>query len=272
MKNKILSLLMISLFVLFCSPVYAEDTTKNHVTDKANLISNEEVSQLNEMARKVSEEQNCGVYILILDNFRTYVDTGDIAAAAQSLYESSSMGYGEDKSGILLMLSTNERNYTLLAHGYGNTAFTDYGKDYLSERFLDDFKHDDWYAGFYDYISTSEEMLSLAKQGKPVDVNSVPVSAFARIYGVIACSTISLLLTFLIIYLMKRQHQSVAEQKNADHYHSKDQVKMGRTYDRYLRTTQTRVYEAPPSSNNSGSSGGGTTVNSGGYSSKSGSY
>ena len=52
-----------------------------------------------------------------------------------------------------------ERDYTLIAYGYGNTAFTDYGKDKLSEVFLDDFGDDNWYSGLSDYLDKSESML-----------------------------------------------------------------------------------------------------------------
>ena len=95
--------------------------------------------------------------IEMLDGDYTYDET--IYEAAKTLYQEYSLGYGEEKSGELLLLSMAERDYTLIAYGYGNTAFTDYGKDKLSEVFLDDFGDDNWYSGLSDYLDKSESML-----------------------------------------------------------------------------------------------------------------
>jgi uncharacterized protein len=50
---------------------------------------------------------------------------------AKSVYQENALGYGTEKSGIILMLSMTDRNYALIAYGYGNTVFTDHGRDIL---------------------------------------------------------------------------------------------------------------------------------------------
>lgn len=41
-----------------------------------------------------------------------------------------------------MLLSMEYRDYDIMAHGYGNIAFTDYGKEKMAERFLDEFGDD----------------------------------------------------------------------------------------------------------------------------------
>ena len=51
-------------------------------------------------------------------------------------------------------LSMAERDFQMLAHGdTANAAFTDYGKYIMQDEFLDNFREDDWYGGFADYIA-----------------------------------------------------------------------------------------------------------------------
>ena len=54
----------------------------------------------------------------------------------------------------MLALSMAERDFQMLAHGdTANAAFTDYGKYIMQDEFLDNFREDDWYGGFADYIA-----------------------------------------------------------------------------------------------------------------------
>ena len=120
-----------------------EDARLGFVTDEAGLLTNDEWAALEERAEEISQRQRCGVYIILLDDFTRYTYDSSVDEAAKSLYTDYALGYGPQKSGVLLLLSMAERDYALIAYGYGNTAFTDYGKDRLADVFLDDFGDDD---------------------------------------------------------------------------------------------------------------------------------
>ena len=166
MKKRISSLLTVMALALFlCVPALAagfDEAELYFVTDEAGLLSEQEWSDLEARAEEISLKYKCGVYIIAVDNFANYADGNDVVEAAKNLYREYSLGYGGEKSGVLLLLSMAERDYDLLAYGYGNTAFTDYGKDKLAEKFLDNFKNDDWYGGFQDYLEKSGSMLQSA--------------------------------------------------------------------------------------------------------------
>ena len=163
MKKRISSLLATMVLALFlCIPALAtgfDEAGLYFVTDEAGLLSDQECLELERRAEEISLKYKCGVYIILLDDFTAYTYDETIYEAAKTLYQEYRLGYGEEKSGELLLLSMAERDYTLISYGYGNTAFTDYGKDKLSEVFLDDFGDDNWYSGLSDYLDKSESML-----------------------------------------------------------------------------------------------------------------
>ena len=100
------------------------------------------------------------MYIVTVEDFTDYSDTYYVKGFGEELFSSYDLGLGDDNCGILLILSMAERDYGLVAHGdFANAAFTDYGKDKLSEAFLDDFGDDNWYSGLSDYLDKSESML-----------------------------------------------------------------------------------------------------------------
>ncbi len=269
MKKKLTALLLgLVLAVQLCIPASAE-TQLNYVTDTAGLLTSEELDTLEENAAELSEKYNFGVYIVTVDDYLTYTDTYDPESAAEEIYLSNELGEGSDQSGLLLLLSMEARDWSMFAFGYGNTAFTDYGKQYLSESFLDDFRKDVWYDGFEDYQQRCGEMLDAALAGNPVDVNNVPTNPNARMYGIIACTVLGILVAVLVAFLLKHQLKSVAHGTQAEAFVAAGGLQLTRQQDRYTHTTQSRVYDPPSKSSGSG---GGTTTRSSGGSSASGKF
>ena len=168
MKRRFWSIFsVLLLLMLLALPVQASEY--RFVFDEAVLLTTPKAEQLDEMAADLSVRYDCGVYIVTVLDYTEY--GSDVRSAAENFFLDHDLGLGSDANGVLLMLSMLERDYALIAHGdLGNTAFTDYGKEILSEAFLDDFRYDSWAAGFADYLSTSEEFLHAASTGAPVDV------------------------------------------------------------------------------------------------------
>ena len=268
MKKQILSLLAVLLFTA-CVRVPAmavgfDEAELYFVTDEAGLLSEQEWSDLEARAEEISLKYECGVYIIVVDNFTNYTDGNDVVEAAKNLYREYSLGYGGERSGVLLLLSMAERDYDLLAYGYGNTAFTDYGKDKLAEKFLDNFKEDDWYGGFQDYLEKSKSMLQSAREGHPLDVDNSP---FIILTGIGISLLLGCGLALLLCWLLKeRMMKSVAAKTEADSYLAAGSVEITNRQDQFTHTTESRRKIEKDSG------GGGTTVDSDGFSSKSGKF
>lgn len=125
-----LFLAILSLTLIMLLPVQAAEF--DLVADGVGMLSDDEYFELNELAMDITEQFQCEVSIVIID----YKGSDDIEEYAKSFYKEYDYGYGEDKSGLMLFLSMEERDYAIIAYGYGNTVFTDHGKDVLADRYL----------------------------------------------------------------------------------------------------------------------------------------
>ena len=124
--------LLILLLMLLALPAQASEY--RFVFDEAALLTTYEAAELDQEAAEISVRYGCGMYIVTLFDYSEY--GSNVRSAAENYFLTHDLGLGSDDSGVLLMLSMLERDYALVAHGdLGNTAFTDYGKDVLSEEF-----------------------------------------------------------------------------------------------------------------------------------------
>ena len=260
MKKRIFALLLsLMLMVTMAVPVFAaaEDVPfSTMVVDQAELLTPSELYELDMRAWEITHTYQCAVYVVTLDS----LDGFEAWEAAELLHTEYAMGYGEDQSCIILLLSTEDRSYDLMAYGYGNVAFTDYGKDQMAAAFLDEFEYDDWYGGFVEYLDCCDEYLQAARNGKPVSQGRSPILgiAIATIFPTIAA--------FLVCANYKAKMLTARMQTSAQGYIDEQGLVLTGQNDMYLHTTRTeRKIEKESKS-------GGTTVNSNGSSHKSGKF
>ena len=263
MKKKIFSLILcVVLAFTFACPVFAaaEDVPFNYmVVDSAELLTADEAQELNDRAWEITQEYGCAVYII------TTPSTQGLAVSEYNEYLHSElgMGYGSDQSCIILLLDMEYREYDLMAHGYGNYAFTDYGKDVLAGDFLDDFSNDFWYDGFEDYLDICEDYLERAANGEPFDVDSDKSPFFSIVLSV----GISCLVALIVCSYFASQMNTSGIKTRAGEYIAAGGLQLYDQTDVYMRTERTERYIEPEDDNK-----GGTTVNSSGSSHKSGKF
>ena len=289
MKKKITAIIVLALIMVFMSlPVFAaEDDSEaqlSYVTDSANILTDAEELSLQQEATVVSIGHGCSVYIVTVDDFKDY--SNDVIVCAEQIFDEYNLGFGEDRNGVLLLLSMDDRDYSLIAHGStGNAAFTDYGKEVLADEFLDDFHDNDWYEGFEDYIEACGEFLTAYEQGAPVDTNPEDYdgryderyeqssegsgSTAVKLILTIAVPILAALV-FVIIGLnkMKSVHNAVG----AERYVDENTLKLTESWDRFSHTTEVIIPKPDPDKNGGGLGGGGTTIGGGGFSGSSGKF
>ena len=237
----------------------SEIPVRKMVTDNADLLTDAEEKELAARAWDLTRAYNCAVYIVTLPS----LEGMEAWEATEYLWTEYQMGYGEDQSGVILLLSMEYRDYDIAAHGYGNTAFTDYGKEKMAERFLDEFGEDDWYGGFSEYLDCCEEYLRLASEGEPFDVGSDSDPLFEVVISIV----VSLIVAFVVCVRFEAQMKTAKMQKAARAYIDQRGLVLTAQSDRFLRTTRSERYIEPESS-----SSGGTTVNDSGFSHESGKF
>ena len=267
MKKK-LAVLFAALLVLLLAvlPVMAasEDIPFDVlVLDAAGLLAEEEAMELYGRAWELSNQYECAVYIVTTPS----LDGMDAWEFNEYVFDTYGMGYGEEQSCIILLLSTEYRDYDIMAHGWGNTAFTDYGKEVMADRFLPFFGDDDWYGGFASYLDTCDEFLQLAAAGTPYDVESEDNT------GIIAalCIGAGALAALITCSVFKGQMKTAVMQSRADRYVAPEGLMLTGQSDQFTYKSRRVKHIDRSESNDSGSSGG-TTVNSHGSSHSSGKF
>ena len=239
----------------------AQAMQDQHLFDEVGLLTTEEHVQIENLAGDISQEYGCGIYMVAVWDYNEYGST--VRAAAENYFLAQNLGLGSDDNGVLLFLSMAQRDYALIAHGaLGNAAFTDYGKDVLSDAFLENFSYDDWPGGFMTYVITSGSFLEQASTGKPVDVPQERNTGLTLVMILLIPAVIAGISCGVMAASMK----TARIKTEADGY--RGQVQITGSRDQYL----TRTVVRQKIETNSSSRSAGTKVNSGGFSGKSGKF
>ena len=183
------------------------------------------------------------------------------AKALANEYDYCQYGYGPDMDGVLLV-SVGDRKWHISTCGYGITAFTDAGIQYLGEQ-MTPFMADGDYAGaFRTFVQWSDTYIDAARAGHPYDVNNLPREPLSPMYLVLALG-IGLVLAWVVVSVMKSQLRSVAFQENAASYVREGSMKMTNQRDLFLYRDVHRT-ERPKESSSDDSGGSSTHTSSSG--------
>ena len=260
MKRKRFGILTALLLLVLVTVPASALTVSGHVTDNAGILWTSEFDDLESRASAISQRYDFGVYIITIDDYRDYTG-GDIMDAGIAIYNQSSLGLGNDRDGLLLLLSMEDRDYTLLTHGeYGNYVFTDDGREAMTACFLDDFQDDAWYDGFSDYLDAAQDYLQAAEGGQPY------TGKHGSKVNILLVLLLPLAVSGVVIAVLNGKMKTVAAATEATAYVS-DELKLTRIEYRYTHTTETRT---KIESSNSG--GGSSSRSSGSFSGTSGKF
>nr|WP_288974074.1 TPM domain-containing protein [uncultured Shuttleworthia sp.] len=257
---------MCLLLCLFSAPAVLAVGITPLVNDQAGILTAEEQQSLNQAAEEISDKYNCGICIYTVENFTTF-GYSSIYDFAADYVDTVAAGYGGN--GQALVLSMADRDYAVVAAGQtAHTAFTDYGKEKMSENYLDNFRNNDWAGGFRDYISDSGTYLKAAADGKPVDVGSSrgmnPMKALISL----VVSGISALTGCNI---MKSGMKSVRNRIETGNYTAAEGLQLHVNMDRFINETESRRFISTGGPSRGGFRGG-TTIDAGGHSGHSGKF
>lgn len=270
MKKKILVLLLTLIVAVSIILTASAESENTFIKDYAGILSVSEQQELEEYAASVSAKYNCGIYIVIVPDMSEFAYS-DALQYAKDVYTELSLGYGDGFDGELLLLSMEERDYALISHGsYANNAFTDYAKDIVCDSFLDNFRYDDWFGGFRDYLVKSAEVLDYAENRDPYEADSyyypdtVAQKSFSPSSIVIALA-IGCIIALIACSSMKSKMKSVQIQRAAEVYVTNAGLQLSVATDRFSHVTEVR--QRIEHDNNSRSSSGNS-----GFSGKSGKF
>lgn len=221
-----------------------------HVFDSSGLLTDQQRQELESRAEALSQSHHCGIYFALVDDYTDYAD-GSVYEVTYQIYHNMQLGMGEDRDGLIVLLSMAERDYAMFVYGdYAQYAFNEFGREQLEERFLGYFGDDDWYRGISHYLDACDEFLTKAEEGDPVRPAYWKWHILAGAIGCLAAGTICA----QRLSPMKTVHQKA----EANVYLTHGGLKLTKREDQFVRMSETRQKI------DKGGSGGGTHSESGG--------
>ena len=277
MKRRLACIVLAALLLLgLCCTAFAEAPAATepqlwNITDTVGLLTSDEDLTLEARAEEISAQYGVGIYLLILEDYSEYYD--DPYETAYELYHQNTLGMGEDRDGVILLMSMSDRKYATFFYGpKAEYAFDAYGQELMEEEFLDDFRDDDWYDGFSDYLEVCAEYLERAEAGDPVrgDYSSAGGSDGSGIgTTILICLGISAVIAMIVCLILRGKMKSVRKGTHADAYVT-GSLNLTASRDQYTHTTETRTKIEHESSDSGG--GGSSACSGGGGSGRSGSF
>lgn len=218
------------------------------LVDNADLLTDSEESTLLGKLDQISETHQCDVAVVTVNSLEGKGST----QYADDFFDYNGYGMGTDYAGILLLVSMEERDWAISTHGFGITAFTDAGLEYLENQFLSDLSNGYYADSFTAYANTCDEMLRQARNGSPYDYGNMPKEPFSLLWIPIAIIG-GMLLSFIVVSIMKSELKSVRQQAAANNYVKQGSLNIRESKDTYLyRKVDKR--EKPKNNGSGGSS------------------
>ena len=211
--------------------------------DDAEVLTEDEDNELEDALEELSLRQSFDVTIATIESMES-VGADSMEQFADDLYDYCQYGYGPDMDGVLLLVSVGDRKWHISTCGYGITAFTDAGIQYLGEQ-MTPFMADGDYAGaFRTFVQWSDTYIDAAREGHPYDVNNLPREPLSLMYLFLALG-IGLVLAWVVVSVMKSQLRSVAFQENAASYVREGSMNLTNSRELFLYRDVQRTERGP---------------------------
>lgn len=136
-----------------------------YVVDLANLLSQEQITSLEQKINNIINEYQMDVVILT-----TYLNNGkEVQDFADDYFDENNYGIGTGKDGLLLVLSFQYNDWYISTSGKAIDMFTDWGIDYLGKVMRPNFSDEEYYNGFNEFLDYTDKFINQALTEKPYD-------------------------------------------------------------------------------------------------------
>ena len=254
--KKFISLTFAAL-VIFCNTICCF-AVNNRLVDAAGLLSVSQAQEIQTLLDRTSEKLQFDIAIVTEQS----IGGNSPEAFADDYFDYNGYGLGANKDGCLLLVDMETRNFHISTHGYGITAITDNGIDYLKSKFVPSLSEGDYAAAFESFVSACDELVQSAKDGSVYD-KPLPVEANwpkRILFGVIA----GVVLAFIPVSIMKSKLTSAKLQTQANNYLQSGSLNITASHDIYLYSTVSKSAKQTSSGSSTHTSSSGESHGGGG--------
>lgn len=184
------------------------------LADEADLLSAEQKRILLDELNEISERQKVDIVVVTVNS----LGRSSPMEFADDFYDDHDYGFGSERDGILLLISMEERDWYISTAGYGITAVTDAGWEYISERVTDDLSEGDYVKAFTTYAVLCDDFITQARSGTPYDVGNLPKKPFRFALHFAITFGIGFVIALIVTGMMMRRLKTVESRWAADDY------------------------------------------------------
>ncbi len=213
--SSVFIVLVVCLSMVF--PSFAVDTTYYRLNDDAGLLTISDQNTLVDKLDEISERQKCNIIVATVEG----VDGDEVTAYADEFFEYEGFGYGEDGDGIILLIDiidSKNRKWAIATNGYGDTAFTQDGREYIGNKITEELKKGNYLEAFLTFADLCDNFITQAKNGNPYNSSNLPKDPFNFLKYIGISLAIGFVAAFVFVTIMKRQLKSVRQKVEANDY------------------------------------------------------
>lgn len=235
---------------VFSENVYAsEEANTQRLADFADLLDADQKEELEVKLDQISENYDCDVVVDIEES----IDGMDPTAYADDFFDYNDYGMGNDKSGILFMLTMSERKCAISTHGEAISIFTDAGQEYITDNIVSYFSDGDYYEGFTQFADLCEKFIVQAQSGEPYDTGNLPEEEIPFYISFLIALVIGFVIALIVSLVMRSGMKTVHMKPDAADYMKAGSLHINRSRDMFLYHHVTRT-EKPKNDNSGGGS------------------
>ena len=275
MKRHVLlrTLIAALLIALLCPAALADEIPAERTlprfanASEATAMSDEDYNALNAKFDALSEELNFDIAVVTVDSIGEY---SGIESFADDVYDYYGYGMGEEADGALLLVDMGGREVWITTCGYGITAVTDAGIDYILDQIVPDIGAGNYYDGFSKYADIVAEMVKSAREGNIYDTYTFEDGSVQEGYGYtekrssplknIVPVVIGVISGFLTTLGFKGQLSSVSMRSDADEYLKEKSFRLTDRQDRFVTRTLNRTPRPKETRSGGGPRAGGSSI------------
>ena len=148
------------------------------------------------------------------------------------------------------LISTEDNDCYISTCGYGITAFTDAGIQYIPKQMMEDLKSQDYFSACMTFAELCDDFITQARNGSPYTARTLPKDALP-FYWIFISIGVGVILSFVIVGRMKAQLKTVRFQAAAGNYVKDGSMKCTESRDLFLYHTVTKTAKEKSSSGSS---------------------
>lgn len=239
MKRKIISVVLaVFLCLSLAVGVSAEEIL---LYDEADLLTDREERDLQDMLRQISRTHNAQIIIGTVDT----TEDGGIDYMVEAIYDGMGFGYGTSRDGVFLLVCMDVREYRILSNGLAGDAIGSREISAISEAMASHLSDGDYADAFAVFAKRCDYYLTGYRSGYPFEFGK---------YLLIALG-VGLMIGLIAVLIMKAQLKSVRKQHQANVYMKSGSLRLTRSSDIYLYRNVSRTKRDTGGSSGSRSGG-----------------